>query len=256
MRYGRVIFLIILVGAVIAVHSRVKEPHMFSEEECQICHLDLENNPGSLKPMKSSECEVCHKDRRLTLSHPFDISPEKKVPADLPLVDGELTCFTCHFTHLFSVKNPGGSYFLLRRPGRGVLFCSVCHSIDEKGHILYEKVHKGTFKEEGIGGTLDTYTLQCIECHESLSSVPARILGAGKWQHSGGGGNHPIGISYGAIANKKLRDFNPESLLPEEIRLFDGKIGCGTCHNVYSKEKFMLAVNNYKSKLCMTCHNK
>ena len=68
--------------------------------------------------------------------------------------------------------------------------------------------------------------------------------------------NHPVGVSLDRVAVKKPREFNLPQTLPKEIRLFNGKIGCGTCHNAFSNEKSMLVMNNYRSRLCLKCHNK
>ncbi|MBA4366932.1 MAG: hypothetical protein C0403_04760 [Desulfobacterium sp.] len=230
--------------------------HRFSETECGLCHLDAKNDPHSLKTLSSDKCEGCHVDRRSTLSHPFNIIPEGTIPVDMPLVDGKLTCVTCHFTHPFSIRNPILGFYLLRRPGKGVSFCSVCHRIDAKGHILFENVHHGSFRETDREQTLDEYTLQCIECHDRQIDRSMRSLGAGNWLHRAIDLNHPVGVSYQQAANHKSQDFHPQATLPSEIRLYNGKIGCGTCHNVYSKEKYMLAIGNRRSGLCLQCHIK
>jgi hypothetical protein len=58
--------------------------------------------------------------------------------------------------------------------------------------------------------SLDAYTLQCIECHDTYLDNPGRSFGAGTWQHFAGSRlNHPIGISHVQIAIRKPRKFNP-----------------------------------------------
>jgi predicted CXXCH cytochrome family protein len=131
-------------------------------------------------------------------------------------------------------------------------FCITCHGINEKGHIVFENVHQGSYQVTDLGGSLDTYSLQCVECHDSRLYKP---FGAGTWEHlTFPRFKHPVGVSLREIAAKRPREFNSPAGLPPETRLFDGKIGCGTCHNGYSKEKNMLVMNNYRSRLCMTCH--
>jgi predicted CXXCH cytochrome family protein len=84
-----------------------------------------------------------------------------------------------------------------------------------------------------------------------------RSLGAGTWEHlTFPRFKHPVGISFRQIAARYPDEFNSPSTLPQEMRLFEGKIGCGTCHNGYSKEKYMLVMNNWRSKMCLTCHKK
>ncbi len=252
----KITFFFIPVFILLAAYSQLKKSHNFTEETCDLCHFDIKQDASALKPMDNFKCEICHTDRRETLSHPFDIVPEMSIPSDLPLVDGKMTCSTCHFTHPFSMKSRLLSFFLLRRPGRGITFCTSCHKTDEKGHLLYGTIHKGTYEETNHNNTIDNQTLQCIECHGSHLTISKRSVGAGRWTHGKSQVNHAVGSVYESIVRTKPRDFHPKKKLSSNIRFFNGKIGCGTCHNVYSKEKSMLVVNNKKSRLCLECHNK
>ena len=215
MRYGWVFFCLISIGVVLAAYGITKEPHQFSKEECRICHLDIEKDPGGLKPVLSSICEGCHTDIRVNQSHPVDIAPEMSIPADMPLLNGKLSCITCHFVHPFSIPSKKFSNFILRRPGRGPIFCSVCHRLDEKGHILFENVHLGSFQETDRNTSLDTYTLQCLECHDSYLDKPIRSLGAGSWQHTTSSRlNHPVGVSHVPMAAQNPRTYHPPAASP------------------------------------------
>ncbi|MCF6246554.1 MAG: cytochrome c3 family protein [Desulfobacula sp.] len=256
MKYTRLFlcFAVMVIG--FKVYAGLNKAHNFKQDECSLCHLNIENEKTKLKPVTASVCESCHQDRKQKLSHPISIFPRKKIPADMPLVDNKLSCITCHFVHPFSINNKRFSQYLLRRPGRGMVFCSACHQINQKGHIVFEKVHTGTLTVTNPNGTLDDYTLQCIECHDRFIDRTSRTRGAGKWKHFSLKLNHPVGISFKNIALKKPAKFNSPVMLPKEIRLFNGKIGCGTCHNVYSKEKYMLVSDNFKSSLCQQCHKK
>lgn len=256
MKYWWVACTVLFIGLAFTTYSLMKEPHRFSQKECSICHADIEKDAGRLRPIMSSLCEDCHKDITQNQSHPVDITPETSIPADLPLVNGKLSCITCHFVHPFSIKYKKLNYFLLRRPGKGLMFCNACHKIDEKGHIVFENAHFGSFQVTDNNTSLDLYTLQCIECHDRYLDKSADSIGAGTWKHFTTKLNHPVGISYIKIAAKNPRAFNPPSALPREIRLFNGKIGCGTCHNAFSREKFMLVMNNWRSRLCLECHVK
>ena len=257
MRYGWIIFFLISFSVVHTAHSSGEEPHQFAGNECRICHLDIKNNPAALAPMLSTACEQCHMDTRSQFSHPIDISPGTPIPADMPLEDGAIRCITCHYVHPFSVQDDRPRYSLLRRPGRGAVFCNACHGNNTKEHVLYEAVHP--FPDQNIPWetSLDTFTLQCIECHNDKIYVPQGTLNVGITGHqSSSGSNHPVGVSFARMAARSPRRFNPASTLPQEIRLYNGKIGCGTCHSAYSKEKYMLVENNRGSRLCRTCHNK
>jgi predicted CXXCH cytochrome family protein len=41
-----------------------------------------------------------------------------------------------------------------------------------------------------------------------------------------------------------------------QIRLFDGRLGCGSCHSLYSQQQKKLVMSNQNGKLCIKCHNK
>lgn len=252
MRCDWAIIFLVLLGIVVPAHSGEKEPHQFTENECRFCHLAIQNSPRALEPMLSTTCELCHLGGRAQLSHPIDISPGMPIPADMPLEDGALRCITCHYVHPFSVQDERPRYSLLRRPGRGAVFCRACHGRNTKEHVLFESVHPYPDQKISLEASLDTYTLQCIECHNDKVYIPQGASGVEISGHR----NHPIGISLARIANRSPRRFNPLITLPQEIRLYNGKIGCGTCHSGYSKEKYMLVERNLKSRLCLTCHNK
>jgi predicted CXXCH cytochrome family protein len=87
-----------------------------------------------------------------------------------------------------------------------------------------------------------------------MSSRPAEIrLGAGIFNHNSGG-SHPIGVDYTRAFTRG--GFAHPSRLDPSVVLFNGKIGCGTCHNLYSKRKYYLSASNERSALCFQCHVK
>jgi len=233
-----------------------KRGHEFSQNDCKKCHTDEKLSPLLMKPSIDSECIVCHSELESQKSHPVNIYPSMKIPADLPLVNGKLSCITCHFVHPENTIGFIMDNNLLRRQTRGILFCTTCHKIDSKGHIIFGTIHIGRYEEIDHSTRLDPLSLQCIECHDTYLRVPVSFLGAGRWYHYNKWANHPIGISYEEISRKKSKEFRPLYMLRKEIRLFDGKIGCGTCHNIYSKEPYMLVIDNNGSRLCLECHNK
>ncbi|NNK62673.1 MAG: hypothetical protein HKO98_05620 [Gemmatimonadetes bacterium] len=44
-------------------------------------------------------------------------------------------------------------------------------------------------------------------------------------------------------------------LVDPRIRLFDGNLGCGSCHSVYAGEPGLLVMRNERSRLCTSCHD-
>jgi predicted CXXCH cytochrome family protein len=265
MRYGWVAFFLISIGLISITYgstgelfqSSLKEPHRLSSNECDACHVAAVKDPGSLKPMFNSRCVGCHVDLKQSQPHPVDISPNILLPEDMPLVNGKLGCVTCHFFHPFSDRYKNRSGNLLRRPGRGAVFCVACHRIDEKGHLAFENIHRDSYRRLSVGNSrLDIYTLQCVECHDKYLDRSFGSYAAGGPNRISALSSHPVGVSLERIAAKKPRRFNFPHALPGEIRLFNGKIGCGTCHNAFSKEKSMLVINNWRSRLCLKCHKK
>ena len=221
-----------------------------------MCHLDADKDPGSLKPMSNSRCTGCHADLKQSQPHPVDISPNTLLPDDMPLVNGKLGCITCHFFHPFSDKYKNRSGNLLRKPGRGVIFCASCHRIDEKEHVVFENIHRDSYRLSARNSSLDTYTLQCVECHDRYLDRSFGFDGAGKRSRFSRRSNHPVGVSLAQVSAKNPLGFNHPYSLPQNLRLFNGKIGCGTCHNAFSKEKSMLVMSNWRSRLCLKCHIK
>jgi predicted CXXCH cytochrome family protein len=265
MRYRWVVFFLVSIGLISTAfgtttgpfQASLNEPHRFSKRECGLCHVDADKDPSNLKTIFNSKCVGCHAELKESKSHPVDIYPNILIPSDMPLSNGKLGCITCHYFHPFSdtYKNRSGN--LLRRPGRGAVFCVACHQINEKDHIAFENIHRDSYRRLSVGNSrLDMYTLQCVECHDKYLDRSFGSFAGGGPNPISGLSSHPVGVSLERIAAKKPRRFNFPYALPGEIRLFNGKIGCGTCHNAFSKEKSMLVMNNWRSRLCLKCHKK
>ncbi len=248
-------FLIVVFAPATVVYCLFDRTHNFDKADCALCHEDGPNGPGKLKLVFSFVCLGCHAGVKGVLSHPYDILPGHNVPEDMPLVDGKVSCLTCHFVHPFSTERQNNGQSLLRGPGRGAAFCGKCHRIDGNGHFVFEKAHKGSYKMLARTGSLDSTSLQCIECHVDYLPLSLEKLGAGAWVHESRF-IHPVGISYREKVLRKPGQFKPASAINGAIRFYDGKIGCGTCHSPYSKGKNMLVTNNLGGRLCTQCHIK
>ncbi|MFQ5586436.1 MAG: hypothetical protein ACE5GF_06415 [Thermodesulfobacteriota bacterium] len=98
------------------------------------------------------------------------------------------------------------------------------------------------------GATLDPESTRCLSCHNK--TVPFDTAN-----------HHPVGIVYSEAAP-----------LDPAIRLFNGRIGCATCHVPYSEAYHQaltdersafpsipdpfLVIDNRRSELCLACHVK
>jgi predicted CXXCH cytochrome family protein len=253
-RNGWLALLFILTCIAALVFALSEGAHEFRDNECILCHVDARNRPDVIKPLTSMTCESCHSEMRRLQSHPSEIYPSRPIPIDLPLTDGKMTCLTCHYVHPKKKMRLVENRYFLRRLSRGIYFCSICHEFDDKRHIVLTNVHRSSFEELDSTTRIDKISLTCIECHDSHISK-SDALRAGVWRHSSSL-NHPIGLSYSKVTLKRLREFRPEGVLHRKMKLFDGKIGCGTCHSIYSQEKNMLVMDNSGSRLCLECHIK
>ncbi len=249
-------FIVLAVVAIAAaVHGLSDGKHSFSKEKCILCHYDAQNEPSRIQPTVFLSCAACHSKIEQMKSHPVDVYPSMKVPDDMPLTDGKLTCSTCHYIH----PRNDGSFFtedkLLRRQVKGIFFCNVCHTIDRNKHIVMENIHPGSYTVTDQSTRIDQGSLECIECHDSYLNDMQSSLGAGQWKHFTKAFNHPIGADYSNVVMRRPRKFKSANMLNSSIRLYNGKIGCGTCHNIYSHQRGMLVMQNVRSRLCLECHN-
>ncbi len=231
------------------------KPHEFASNECVMCHTNVKNDPMSIRSAVTYSCSNCHNKLEDIQSHPTDLYPTLPIPKDMPLMAGKMTCLTCHYAHPKKKQHFMKKHYFLRRAARGPLFCNICHDLSEKGHVISEKLHGGSLKVTDTSVRLDKISLECIECHDTYINEPIDI-GAGRWDHTGDKLSHPVGVSYRKVSMKKINDYKNPTLLSDGIRLFGGKIGCGTCHNIYSKIPNMLVMDNFGSRLCLECHLK
>ncbi len=94
-------------------------------EACNHCHIDLSphreaaNTALLFSPLEL--CLSCHNDRNSNRDHALGLEPGPDgMNIDLPLVDGLISCTTCHDSH---AKTAG----LLRLPSE--TFCLACHTL-------------------------------------------------------------------------------------------------------------------------------
>ena len=106
-------------------------------------------------------------------------------------------------------------------------------------------------------GIADDESRSCLSCHDEVnanirSEFDINKKGSTRFSSSS---SHPIGMSYRNVASKKTNKFNYPLSHNERIRLFDEKVGCGSCHSLYSDKKFFLVQDNHGSALCFQCHD-
>ena len=215
----------------------------------------------------------CH-DFDPALNHPVGVFSNNN-QADMPLDShSRITCLTCHNKPQTSPDNSyidSGQERLLQIP-QSRQFCSTCHvqmdnNLIEQSHWQFStRAHLGgSMKQQSptynsniqtVGG-IDAESRTCLGCHDNISvSIPAdnetpqqkRI----RWKSMK---DHPIGMSYDIKATQQLNRYQ-YPLLDERVRLFDGRVGCGSCHSLYAQSKNNLIAANEGTILCRKCHNR
>lgn len=225
--------------------------------------------PGAnLGRFTAQTCVQCH-EVTTELDHPVGIPIRDS--GELPLGSGKrLDCLTCHDDQAtdpaHSLRLAGGGGGLLRQSPRKL--CQNCHtqpgdSASRLSHgLAMGKAHLGFAKDAGSGIGLDHETRNCLSCHDGttasssgvrdthLPNVLARSAQSIRDMH-------PIGVRYDWTPKPHMApQYRHERELPKAIRLFQGKLGCGSCHSTYSRQELMLARDPKKQELCLDCHIK
>lgn len=216
----------------------------------------------------SRACLECH-EMQLEHSHPLGVPV--RLGVGLPSTPrGDVACNTCHQRPAGVDRHAQtGRGAALRRPP--ALLCRACHFEPARpGSVLAHGLYLG--RAHLIPGAeaapapptlLDRESQLCLSCHDGgmASTADVRVVASGggvqNTRRTNWRTEHPVGVRYGA----KRRDPGTHDLrlartLPPEVRLFDGRVGCGSCHSVYSGIEQMLSVSNRGSGLCLTCHDR
>ena len=82
----------------------------------------------------------------------------------------------------------------------------------------------------------------CLGCHDGLLTGQARV-------------DHPIEVDYARAQVKSRGALRHASQLDPAIKLENGRVGCVSCHGRNSTLAAKLVMNNFKSQLCLSCHN-
>lgn len=270
MRRRLVAGFLIVAFLMVLVYALEKEPHKFSDAECGECHV--KGPSGKIVGKELTEpvlvlCERCH---RNILSkgyiHPINVRPRRTVvPADMPLSpQGTVTCATCHDIHASYFTPYGTESYYLRRYETGRNFCAACHKepFRESGHkgILGKAHLKPEYIATSDIGEIDAMSRDCLSCHDGSLADQATIH-VGQWRHQESilghdMGTHPIGVDYeeARTDHSHRTDLVPMAMVDPRIKFFDGKVGCGSCHNPYSSIEQDLVMSNRGSRLCLACH--
>lgn len=213
---------------------------------------------GNPPAVTARSCVACHHFEPV-LTHPTNVMASMPVPPGLPLMGGLVTCLTCHDAsaeHATTRQQVG-----LRTGADAQGLCMQCHqgasNTTKSIHALRTGIaHLNTkhpYDSHAASGVLDGESASCMACHDGTTASDA---GSHAVRTSEGEPipDHPIGIPMRETARNRDRDFRLSHRNDKRIRLFDGAIGCGSCHSVYSRDPGQLVINNRGSKLCLSCH--
>jgi predicted CXXCH cytochrome family protein len=176
-----------------------------------------------------------------------------------------MTCVTCHeatASHS-SPRLAAADKHVGIRGGDAAALCLQCHQGASTGTVSihaasYGRAHpnsKNPTAAAAIGDGVDAESRSCMACHDGAAASEAGSH-AVRLQPADPLSDHPIGVSMRAPATARGADFkiaNPVAI-DHRIRLTDGKVACGSCHNMYSQERAKLVMSNQGSALCLSCH--
>lgn len=272
--WRRVTGLVLLLAAVTALQAaadRAGQVHHF-EQPCRTCHqIQPDGSVGAFIGDINASCAQrgCH-DYDAALSHRLDAPAPVRARAGLPTAaDGTMTCLTCH-DEVNRDTAPGERAFL-RMANDGSL-CAACHlgqggttrqrshwQFSTRAHLPTRPRAPGRGPDHAArGGAIDEVSRNCLSCHDDISAtITTGHEGARqRRQRAGSMKDHPIGTDYAATVLRSLGEYQPSSRLEPGIELFDGRVGCGSCHNLYADTASHLVASQRRGELCRKCHNK
>jgi predicted CXXCH cytochrome family protein len=219
-------------------------------------------------PWVGARCGGCHQTQE-PFTHPVGVAPSMPVPAGLPLVNGRIECTTCHDNRASAdhARARRSHAPLLRRDAADL--CGACHDPAGAGRrdvhaTMLGRAHlrwPGDESDRGPSpwpGGPDPQSLGCLGCHDGAvasDASDARGLWGSAAAGPGPGGaigaSHPVGIEYRRHPGQALK---PATVLDRRIRLFDNRVGCGSCHSPFADGEALLVMSNLRSRLCLSCH--
>lgn len=254
----------------------------YSAEYCKECHVKIPKKGGPQFLRYGGDFKQlcrCHYSSSENYVHPVDIEPSQaikpRIPPELPLQDGKVTCVTCHDIVIQCTDKPIEKIFLKQQKFlRGAPYqsrttiCFKCHNIaeykkfnphqqlDEKKQIIAARcLYCHTEVPDEKHATYQDVKLLakpqalCLGCHSRITQHQWHILHLRK---------PPFEIA------KRIKELQVQYdiILPLDS---DGNITCSTCHNPHQKgvipdkrvgakgagEKFR---HRLKDNMCVKCH--
>ena len=245
---------------------------------CGNCHMPPSANDTSTG--NAAWAEIVDVNRSCTSFGCHEYDEKMNHPLDVPLPAGAasqmpggstVTCLSCHQPQQgVNVSGDSGDQVLQRPEEVG---CETCHSrisgslrkqshwkFSQKAHLVALVPGSTDNKSEFdfSGSNIDGESSTCLSCHDEVTvTIPAmNETRQEKGRRFRSMTDHPIGMDFNYMLSRNSMYFNSLRGLEGRIRMFDGKVGCGSCHSLYSDLDAKLVVENEESQLCHTCHNR
>lgn len=255
--------------------TKAAEYH-YTGKYCTDCHEPIPQKGGN-KFLKfggdfNKLCK-CHVQEPDNYIHPVGIEPshekKAKIPAELPLQEGKLTCLTCHDIYWQCQKRRVDKNSLRGAPfPRRSDFCYKCHDetsymmldphvqLNAWGKIIVEKClychtekpdeNRARYKDVQFIGDLEVI---CQRCHVIRGNHAGNV-------------NHMVKPSTKALTRMQAMEKEFDIILPLDE---NGQLTCITCHNPHDKGVIRTespaakgAGSKYRhrlpDRLCVECH--
>ena len=235
----------------VVARSRSINPH-WQDLMCVSCHLKQRPTKEDATLAGTGDineiCNRCHHSEFARIEiHPVGITPSKniRIPSEMPLKDGKLTCETCHESSLQQSAHGTSSVgrenpdFLRNSQLSRTEFCVLCHIRESYRRLNPHKQRdqEGRIKEES-----------CLFCHAvrpdvtvfGMENVKFIIENPNEYCvgcHPGFDKRHPSGGSHLVEPSETILKALKTSVdrIGVELPLYRGKIVCATCHNPHEE---------------------
>lgn len=279
-----------LISAMVEQKTTQVKLHHFDDLKCGTCHntspTEANKDSGNSNIWKSGvdinkSCTTsgCHSYED-SMNHPIGVSVTGKIPANMQTdSSSRITCITCHEDYQpdTGAANSGTEDETLKRflytPTAQQDICVSCHAEGVntnagRSHWLFSKkahlrpitagASLSSESTKQLFASLDEESNNCLSCHDEVSAVIPAMDETSKQKRLRYKkmSDHPIGMNYQYKANTHPGGFNYPMNNSDDIRLFNGRVGCGSCHSLYSKKKSYLTVEYKGGHLCRSCHNR